>query len=166
MRATILAATLALAAPAAIAQNAEALEAQLDKARDAAPMVIKPFLAVERPAKHFGDYAARASREYRRGEKIHLYAEPKNLVQTKNATGVYEPALEIDIEVRPEKGEVMKQPNFMSMRIPSRSRIHDLFVNMSVSLGQAPPGKYTLKFTFRDLNSKKAATVDQELLLK
>jgi hypothetical protein len=41
----------------------------------------------------------------RRGEKILFYAEPKNLVQAKSAAGLYEPAMEIDIEVKPEKGE-------------------------------------------------------------
>ena len=166
MRSTFLAAALTLAAASAHAQNIEALEAQLDKARDAAPMAIKAFMVVARPAKHFGDYEARGNADFKRGEKIHFYAEPKNLVQAKSAAGLYEPAMEIDIEVKPEKGETMKQPNFMSMKIPSRSRVQDLFVNMSVSLGQAPAGKYNLKFTFRDLNSKKSATVSQDVNFK
>lgn len=164
--APFVAAALVLAAPAAAAQDIEALERSLDKARDAAPMVVKPFMAVARPAKYFGDYEARPNTTYNRGEKIHFYAEPKNLVMTKNAQGMYEPALEVDIEVKPQKGEVAKQPKFLSMRIPSRSRIQDLYLNMTVSLGEAPAGKYNLKFTVRDLNSKKSANVEQEVTLK
>ncbi len=129
-------------------------------------MTIKAFMLVARPAKHFGDYEARGNADIKRGETILFYAEPRNLVQVKNAAGIYEPAIEIDIEVKPEKGEAMKQPNFKSMKIPARSRAQDFFVNMSVSLGQAPPGKYNLKFTFRDLNSKKSASVSQDVNLK
>lgn len=164
--AAVLCAGLALAAPAAIAQNVEALEAQLDKARDSAPMVIRSFMAVAKPARYFGDYEARGNATYSRGEKIHFYAEPKNLVMPKNAAGIYEPALEVDIEVRPEKGEVVRQPKFLSMKIPTRSRIQDLYLNMTISLGEAPPGKYTLKFTVRDLNSKKTSAVEQQVTMK
>lgn len=163
--ATFVAAALALAAPAAIAQDVEALERQLEKAREAAPMVVKPFVAVSRPAKYFGDYEARPNNTYRKGEKLHFYAEPKNMVMSKGG-GMYEPALEVDIEVAPEKGEAHKQPRFLSMKIPSKSRIQDLYLNMTVSLDNAPPGKYNIKFIVRDLNSKKSATVAQDVVFK
>lgn len=156
----------ALAASQAPAQDVEALERQLDKARDAAPMVIKPFHAVARPAKYFGDYEVRQGNTYSRGEKLHFYGEPKNLLMPRNAAGVYEPALEVDIEVAPEKGEAHKQPKFMSMKIPTRSRIQDLYLNMAVTLGQAPPGKYRITFVVRDLNSKKSASVSQQVVFK
>src|SRR5436190_23524591 len=108
MRAALLSLALALAALAASAQGIEALEAQLDKAREAAPMAIKPFLVVSRPAKHFGDFEERPAKEFRRGEKMHFYAEPRNLSQPKTAAGTYEPALEVDIEVQGQKGESME----------------------------------------------------------
>ncbi len=50
--------------------------------------------------------------------------------------------------------------------IPSRSRVQDLYLNMEVSLGQAPPGKYNIKFTVRDLNSKKSVSATQEVTFK
>jgi hypothetical protein len=159
------AATIALAASAAVAQDIEALERQLDKARESAPLVVKPFMAVTRPAKHFGDYEARANNTFSRGEQMHFYGEPRNIA-VRNAKGEFEPAVEVDIEVKPEKGQVVRQPKFLSMRIPSRSRIQDLFLNMTVSLGEAPAGKYNLKFTVRDLNSKKTVEVSQDVVLK
>jgi len=162
----VLASVLAFASPAAIAQDIEALERQLEKAREAAPMALKPFLLVARPAKYFGDYEARPNAAFGRGAKIHFYAEPKNLVMKKGASGLFEPALEVDIEVKPEKGEIIKKDGFMSMRIPSRSRVQDLYLNLDVALGQAPPGKYTIKFTVRDLNSKKSATAAQDVTFK
>jgi len=166
LRKLLYAAAFMLAAPVALAQNIEALEAQLDKAREAAPMAIRNFMLVTRPAKHFGDFEARKGNTYSRGEKLHFYAEPRNLVLAKNASGVFEPALEVDIEVKPEKGDVQKVPKFLSMKIPSKSRIQDLYLNMTISLGEAPAGKYNLKFTVRDLNSKKTANMTQDVVLK
>ena len=165
MRNALFAAALALAAPAALAQDVEALERQLDKARDAAPMTIRNFMLVKRPAKHFGDFEAREGNTVGGSEQFHFYAEPRNLVM-KQAAGVYEAALEVDIEVSAEKGREQKQPRFMSVKIPSRSRIQDLYLNLSVSLGGAPAGKYNIKFVVRDLNSKKSATVQQQLVVK
>src|SRR5688500_7821819 len=104
-----LAAAIALVASPALAQDIDALERQLDKAREAAPMVLKPFVLVARPANYFGDYEARPNAAFGRGSKIHFYAEPKNLVMKKEASGQFEPALEVDIEVKPEKGETMKK---------------------------------------------------------
>ena len=162
----ILASALAFAAPAVLAQDIDALERQLEKAREAAPLVLKPFLLVARPANYFGDYEARPNAAFGRGAKIHFYAEPKNLVMKQDPAGLFEPALEVDIEVKPEKGESMKKDGFMSIRIPSKSRIQDIYLNLDVSLGSAPPGKYNIKFTVRDLNSKKSAIAAQEVTIK
>jgi hypothetical protein len=161
-----IAAALVVAALPAAAQDIDALERQLDKARDEAPMVIKSFMAVSRPAKHFGDYEQRSNTEYKRGEQLLFYGEPKNLLMPRKATGVIEPAFEVDLEVKPEKVDVLKQPNFMSMRLPSKSRIQDIYLNISLSLGQAPAGKYNIKFIVRDLNSKKSASVSQDVVIK
>ena len=160
-------AAIAFAAASAGAQDVDALEKQLEKARDAAPMVVKSFMAVARPAKHYGDYEQRPNNTFTRGEKLYFYAEPKNLAMPRNAKGEFETALEVDIEVKPEKGgSPAKLPKFLSMKIPSRSRINDLYLNMTVSLGEAPAGKYNLKFTVRDLNSKKTADITQDVILK
>jgi hypothetical protein len=164
MRTLLLAAAL-LFAPGAIAQDVDALERQLDKAREAAPMTIRNFMLATRPAKYFGDFEARGGNQVGKDENLNFYAEPRNLVM-KQQGGVYEAALEVDIEVAPEKGTPHKQAKFMSVRIPSRSRIQDLYLNMAVSLGGAPPGKYTIRFVVRDLNSKKTATAAQEVFVK
>ena len=59
MRNALFAAVLLVAAPAALGQDVEALERQLDKAREAAPMTIRNFMLATRPARYFGDYEAR-----------------------------------------------------------------------------------------------------------
>ena len=164
-KSAILCTLLCLAAPAAFAQDVEALERQLDKAREAAPMTVRNFMLVKRPAKYFGDYEARQDNTYGRTEQFHFYAEPRNLVQ-KTTNGIHETAVEVDIEFKAEKGPVQKQPKFMSVKIPSRSRVQDLFLNLNVTLGGAPAGKYNVKFIVRDVNSKKSATLEQDIVLK
>lgn len=166
MRNAMIAACLMLAVPAVHGQDVETLERQLDKAREAAPLTIRNFMLVSRPAKYFGDYEMRQGNDYGRGEKLHFYAEPRNLTMARNSAGVFEPALEVDIEVAPEKGEVHKQPKFMVVKIPSRSRIQDLYLNMTVSLGASPPGNYRITFVVRDVNSKKSATASQAVVIK
>ena len=148
------------------AADIEALERQLEQARNEAPMVVKPFLAVTKPAAYFGDYEPRANTVYSRSEKLYFYGEPKNLLYPKNAKGQLEPAFDVDMEIRGPGGETMKQPKLMSFRLPTRSRAQDIFLNLSLSLDSAPPGKYNVKFVVRDLNSKKSAAVDTDVTLK
>ena len=129
-------------------------------------MVVKPFMAVARPAKYFGDYEPRKNNEFRKGEKMLFYGEPKNLTYPKNAEGLMEPAFEVDMEVRGPGGASLSQPRLMTFRLPTRSKAQDIFLNLTVSLTSAPAGPYNVKFVVRDLNSKKTATVSQDVTIK
>lgn len=148
------------------AADIEALERQLDQARDAAPMVIKSFTPVAKPAQYFGDYEPRKDTVYRRGEKLYFYGEPKNLAFPKNAKGLFEPAFEVDVEIGGPDGKSMKQTKLISFRLPTRSRVNDLFLNLSLSLSSAPPGKYNVKFIVRDMNSTKSAAAATDVTIK
>jgi hypothetical protein len=150
----------------AAAADIESLERQLEQARDAAPMVIKSFMAVAKPAQYFGDYEPRKDNVFRRGEKLYFYGEPKNLAFPKNAKGLFEPAFEVDVEIGGPDGKSMKQTKLMSFRLPTRSRVQDIFLNLSLSLTSAPPGKYNIKFIVRDMNSKKSAAADTDVTIK
>ena len=68
---------LLLYAPATPAQDIEGLERQLEQARDAAPMVVKPFTASTRKAKYFGDYEPRKGNEFKRGEEMFFSASSR-----------------------------------------------------------------------------------------
>jgi len=158
---------LALLPLAAAAADIESLERQLEQARDAAPMVVVPFMIVGREARYFGDYEPRKGNEFRRGEKMFFYGEVKNLTQAKNAKGQFEPAFDVDVEVKAlADGKTMSQPKLMTFRLPTRSRVQDIFLNLSMNLDKAPPGKYNVKFTVRDLNSTKSAVAAQDITIK
>ena len=164
-RILLLAALIAFSAATA-AQDIESLERALEKARQDAPMVLKPFVVVSRPAKYFGDYDVRPSTTFSRGEKMYFYIEPKNLVNPPNAKGVYEPAFEVDLEVIPKAGDPLKKPAFATFRLPGKSRVQDVYLNLTLSLDQAPAGPYTVRFLVRDLNSKKVGKVEQVVAIK
>ena len=159
-------AAMTMWAGSAAAQDIAALERQIEQARNAAPIVVVPFVAVKEPAQYFGNYEPRANTVYERGEKMYFYGEPKNLMFPKNAKGIYQPAFEVDLEVTGPGGASMKQPRFANFKLDSRSRIQDLYLNLDVALNQAPPGKYNVKFVIRDKNSSKSAAFAQDVTIK
>jgi hypothetical protein len=164
-RRLLLAAAVAFSAAAA-AQDIESLERSLEKARNEAPLVAKPFMLVSRPAKYFGDYEQRADAVFLHGDPILFYLELRNLVTAKNAQGLYEPAFAVDLEIVQPTGQVKRTPDFAKLRMPGKSRVQDIYVQLAISLEAAPPAKYTVRFIVRDLNSKKTATVDQVLTIR
>ena len=151
---------------AVMAADIAALERQLEEARNAAPITVEPFVAVKEPAQYYGNYEPRPNMVYRSGEPMHFYAEPKNLVFPKDARGKYKPAFAVDLEVTAADGKSMKKANFVTVKLDTRSRIQDLYLNLEVSLTSAPPGKYNVKFVIRDQNSKKTAEFAKDVTLK
>jgi len=166
MRTMLLAMALLALAPAAPAQDIESLERALEKARFEAPLALRPFVVLARPAKYFGDYEQRRDTVYARSETLYFYFEPKNLVVVKNSQGLFEPAFEVDLEVQPPKGAPTRKPGYVTFRLPGRSRVQDYFVNLALPLGEAPSGVYNVRVVVRDLNSNKTAKVDQSVTVK
>ena len=149
------------------AATIKALEEALETARAAAPLTVKPFVLVTQPAKFYGDLVPRANAVFSGGEAQQFYLEPKNLVYPRTATGTYEPAFEVDLRILTAAGKVLvSRDRFGSFRLPTKSAVQDLFLNLKVTLSGAPPGEYSVRFIVRDLNSKKMATVTQPITLK
>ncbi len=159
-------AVCALGMGAAAGADIADLERQLDEARKAAPITVTPFLITTKPAQYYGNYEPRKDNVFAKGEKMFFYAEPKNLIYPKNAQGLYQPAFDVDLEITGPKGESIKQPKFAALKLETRSRIQDLYLNLNVSLNSAPPGVYKVKFIIRDLNSTKTAAFGQDVTLK
>jgi hypothetical protein len=149
-----------------LAADIAELERQLEQARKDAPLIVTPFVPVTEPAQYFGGYSPRKDTVYKRGEEMLFYGEPKNLVFPKNAQGMYKPAFDVDLEVTGPDGKTFKKPKFASLKLDTRSRLQDLYLNLNVSLSQAPAGVYKIKFIIRDLNSSKTATFGQDVTLK
>jgi hypothetical protein len=133
----------------------------------AAPLTAKPFFLVSEPAKFYGDYKPRRDAVFQRGEQLHFYLEPKNLVYPRTDQGLYEPAFSIDLHILSAAGEVLvNQERFGFFRFSSKSPLQDIFVNLQVTLTGAPAGRYQIRFLVHDANSEKATTVTQPMTLK
>lgn len=146
--------------PAAI----EALQKALEEARRAAPLAIEKFMLVEEPAKSYGAYVPRKGAEFRGGEELHFYLEPKNLVYPKSADGTYKPAFDVGFEIVDKDGKtVATQERFGSFQFTSQSALQDIYVNLHVTLTGAPPGAYEIRFKVTDQNSAKTGTVKQAI---
>jgi len=149
------------------AATIKALEEALESVRVAAPLSVKPFVLVTRPAKFYGDLVPRADAVFGGGEAQQFYMEPKNLVYPRTAKGTYEPAFEVDLRILTAAGKILvSQDRFGSFRLPTKSAVQDLYLNLKVTLSGAPPGEYSVRFVVRDLNSKKTATVALPITLK
>ena len=72
----------------------------------------------------------------------------------------------VDLEVTAADGKNMKQAEFAKIKLDSRSRIQDLFLKLDVALTTAPAGKYNVKFTIRDQNSKKSLAFAKDITIK
>jgi hypothetical protein len=169
MTITRLMATIAVAGiglGGALAADIAALEADLEKARLEAPMTVQSFMLVKEPATFFGDFSPRNNANFKAGEDMYLYGEPRNLVFPKGNNGKYTIAFAVDLEVTDASGKAMKKDNFEQFKLESRSRLQDLYLNLRVALTNAPPGKYNVKFRIRDKNSKKVAEVAQDVMIK
>ena len=104
---------------------------------------------------------------FQRGEQLHFYLEPKNLVYSRTAQGLYEPAFSIDLQILSTDGEVLaNQESFGYFRFSSKSPLQDIFVNLQVTLSGAPTGNYQIRFLVHDANSEKTATVTQPIILQ
>ena len=140
-----------------------ALEEALDAVREEAPLTLQPFVLVEKPAAMFGDIHARADASYSGSEPLLFYMEPKNLVYARSG-GLYKPGFSVDLAVLDADGEVIaSQDKFGAFDFSSQSRFQDIFVNLTLTLTGVPAGDYTVRFTVRDANSKKSATVEKTI---
>jgi hypothetical protein len=139
----------------------EALEQALETVRTEAPLVLAAFTLVDRPAKLFGDYAARRDTVLGPSEPLQFYMEPKNLVCTLEAT------FKADVRILGADGALLfERADIGSWQFVSRSRVQDVYMNLELTLSGAPAGDYTVEFTVRDGNSSKIARVSQKVTLK
>lgn len=174
--ATLTAAGADIAAPleraAAAAEAGEhaaaiaALETALDAVRAEAPLALENFQLVSRPAALYGDFVPRKHAAFAGQDELLFYLEPKNLVYPRTG-GSYRPGLEVDLQVIDAAGDVVaSKEKFGAFRFESRSRLQDIYLNLTVTLTGAPPGDYTVRFVVRDLNSDKSARVERKITMR
>lgn len=102
----------------------------------------------------FNQVTPRTGTEYRRGEQMDIYFEPRTLV-TRYEDGHIRAAMTVDLEVRDAEGKVIvnqegawKLP--IAVQAPSHLPLSQLFAAMSTTPINLPAGRYQFKLRIHD----------------
>jgi hypothetical protein len=105
-------------------------------------------------AEGFNQVTPRAGTEYRRGEQMDIYFEPRSLV-TRYEDGHIRAAMTVDLEVRDADGNLIvnqrgawKLP--IAVKAPSHLPLTQLFAAMSTTPINLPAGRYQFKLRIHD----------------
>ncbi len=105
-------------------------------------------------ARRFNTFTPRESMEFRRGDQLNIYFEPRALA-TRYEGGRIRASMTIDVEIRDEAGKVIadepgawKLP--IAVKAPSHLPLSQLFGAVSTNPMNLPSGTYTLKLRIHD----------------
>jgi hypothetical protein len=105
-------------------------------------------------AQGFNQVTPRTGTEYRRGEQMDIYFEPRSLV-TRYEDGQVRASMTVDLEVRDAEGKVIvsqqgawKLP--IAVKAPSHLPLTQLFAAMSTTPINLPAGSYQFKLRIHD----------------
>jgi hypothetical protein len=124
------------------------------------PLLFRKVLFVESAA-GFGVYADRGNSTFKPGEPLLIYVEPVGFAYGKNALGIMEIGLDVDLVLEDDKGtQLVAQEDFASYVQPVRYRNREFQMSLTANLSGLQPGKYIGKFTIRDKNSDKRGSFE------
>ncbi len=142
------------------------LEAALDLARELAPLEARRFLLVQEEPPGFGQYLPRRSNLFSPGEEMLFYLEPVNY-NFRRKGELFEAWLKVDVNLLLPDGTIIYgKRNFFEQVFSARSRIHDLFLNLSLEVSGLDEGEYRVEYVVKDGFSGKACTVQQEVVIR
>jgi hypothetical protein len=149
----------------ALGRNRQALE-QVDRAAQAVwqrvPLSLNKAILVREPAKGYGIYQARANDIYLisgpdrpvfpgKGMPIYVYLEPIGYRVDRLEGERFAISLSMDVALLDAQGKPLFSKNdFMKNHTVSHHFNREFFLNVTVSLKGAPPGKYKLLLTVKD----------------
>ncbi len=142
------------------------LESALDIARERAPLRARRFLLVKEDAPAFGQYVPRGSNVFRPGEEMLFYLEPENYTFRRRGD-LYEASLRVDVNLLLPDGTVIYgKRNFFEQVFSARSKIHDLYLNLSLEVSGLEEGVYRVEYVVKDGFSDKQLSVHQNVVIR
>lgn len=131
------------------------------------PFSIAKAVYVSEPPLGYGIYTPRASSEFKANEPLISYIEPLGLTwKAADEAGKQQTKFTVDFDILDEAGDVLAgQKAFGSFSFTGLFRNQELFTHLTLDVSSAPPGNYTLRYTFNDTNSGKSAVVDQPFII-
>ena len=136
------------------------IETATQEVWDAIPLTIVKALFVSARPTGFGAYQERASKSYRLGEPILVYAEPVGFGY--RADGAFNWIdLTADFEIRTSTGQSLGgQEDFGDFRVRSRYRNREFHIFLSYTFNGLQPGEYVLITTLKDRVTGRSASFE------
>lgn len=137
------------------ARGLEALDEAVAVLWQQLPLSFRTWTLVE-SAEGYGIYKPRDDATFRPGETMRVYIEPIGFDYGAKA-GLHEVALSTDLALETPGGQVLAEGKDMfNISVPSRNRIREFNMTLSLVVPQLAPGPYRAVFTVRDRHSDKS----------
>jgi hypothetical protein len=157
------AAALSLMVDGLSAQTLDAIdeaEAAVIAAWEETPLMFRTAIIADTRPQGFGLYHERAHNEFAPGEPVIVYAEPIGYAWHENPDGTYTFGFDVDLLLKSGDGVVLAQQNdFEHLELTSRGRNREFMLVLTLTVEDAPPGRYVVEYTARDIASDKAGTI-------
>lgn len=137
------------------AQDIERKEAELLAVWEKAPLTIRKAVFVTEKAPIYGAYSPRPN-SFKRGETLLIYMEPVGYGWQPQGDNVVL-GITLDVVLKSKDGKSLGgQEKFLNYQQASRHKLRELMLNVTLTLGQTPPGEYIAEFIAKDLTGKSA----------
>jgi hypothetical protein len=156
---------MVFAASPVMAQTLQDLQVRHEaylKAWEETPLTQKRVVFVTAEPNAYGAFEERSNNFFKRNEPLRTYAEPVGYLWKTLGPGTYQFGLNVDFLILSPDGKVLGgKENFLRYSQVSHERNTELMLNLELTLNNAPPGDYIVRYTIRDQNSDKVSTFKQ-----
>jgi hypothetical protein len=156
---------MVFAAWPAMAQTLQDLQVRHEaflKAWEETPLTQKRVVFVTTKPNAYGAFEERPNNVFKRHEPLHTYAEPVGYLWKTVGPDTYQFGLNVDFLILSPDGEVLGgKEDFLHYSQVSHERNTELMLNLELTLNDAPPGDYIVRYTIHDQNSDKVSTFQQ-----
>lgn len=160
----LLATCLSQAAYAGPMEDLAAAQQKLFDAWQDVPLTQRNVLFLTAPSTGYGLYNERTSNVFKSTDKIFTYVEPIGYGWKNLPNGMFEMNFVTDLAMKAENGDVvLEKKAFATNVLQSHAANMEFTMDFTLTLTDAPVGKYTLEFTIHDMSSKQDSTFDQTI---
>lgn len=154
------------ASPAQTLEALQGAEAAAKTAWEQLPLTERKVTFVKASSTGYGMYDARDNNIFKPGEPIISYVEPVGFGWKPIDGAKYEIGFVIDLALKTEDGTLVSdQKGFMQVKQESHAQNQEYSIDMTLTLDNAPPGKYTVTYTIHDTASEEVSSFDQEFVV-
>ncbi|MDP9839585.1 hypothetical protein J2T09_004361 [Neorhizobium huautlense] len=163
----IILASLVIAAQADPLTNWQKADAQAQQAWQKLPLTAQNVVFADQEPTSYGMYEPRSSDVFKPTDTLITYAELLGHTWKPLPDGKNELALTVDLTLGDTKGEIIREEKkFYQSSVFSYRTGREFFLNIELSLTNAPEGDYMLTYTVHDENSGKTTSFDQPFKIR